>query len=344
MEKIIFQIINLIGEKEKILFPEILENLADYYPLKEVVKTLNKLAKDKLITNEDSYLILTEKGKAVYLKNKTSLKAKLCEHCLGKRVVISEEFKPILEKFSVLVQERPAPIVEYIQGYMKEEDVIRRVIFMHSYNDLKDKDIIIIGDDDLLSIALALTKLPKRIVVLDIDDRIVNFLKEISRKENLNVEVWKYNIKEPFPKKLRRKFDLFSCEPLETYSGLKLFIGRGINALKKNGIGYFGLTIQEASYPKWRYVQQLILKANGVITDVIKGFSSYPVNSYSSFNCEEVLLKRLKLNLTYSQSDIAWYKSTMVRLEILGEPKNLIAPDKKYPLVFKDEEEDITIP
>ena len=344
MEKIIFQIINLIGEREKILFPEILENLADYYPLKEVVKALNKLTKNKLIANEDSYLILTEKGKDIYLKNKTLFKAKLCEYCLGKRIAISEEFRSILEKFSVIVKERPAPIVEYIQGYMREEDVIRRVIFMHYYNDLKDKNIIIIGDDDLLSIALALTKLPKRIVVLDIDKRLVDFLKEINKKENLNIKVWEYNIKEPFPKKLKRKFDLFSCEPLETYSGLKLFIGRGINALKKNGVGYFGLTVQEASYPKWQYIQKLILKANGVITDVIKGFSSYPVNSYKSFNCEEVLLKRLKLNLAYSQKDIPWYKSTMIRFEILGEPKNLIDPDKKYSLVFKDEEEDITIP
>lgn len=344
MEKIIIRIINLIGESEKVLLPEILEKLADYFPLKEVVKTLNKLATEKIIANKDSYLILTEKGKEIYLKAKVAFKPKFCENCLGKRIVINKDFQPILERFIEIVKERPAPIVDYIQGYMKEEDIVRRIIFMHSYNDLKDKNIIIIGDDDLLSIALALTKLPKRIVVLDIDKRLACFLKEVNKKENFNIKVGEYDISEPFPKNLQRKFDVFSCEPLETYSGLRLFIGRGINALKKNGVGYFGLTIQEASYPKWQDIQKFIIKANGVLTDMIKGFSAYPVNSYKNFNCEEILLKRLKLNLNYSQKEIDWYKSTLIRFEILGEVRNLINPDKKYRLVFKDPEEDITIP
>ncbi|MCX7837789.1 MAG: bis-aminopropyl spermidine synthase family protein, partial [candidate division WOR-3 bacterium] len=227
-------------------------------------------------------------------------------------------------------------------GWVKKSDIW--LIDKNKYDDLKDKNIIIIGDDDLLSIALALTKLPKRIVVLDIDKRLVNFLKDIAKKYNFNIEIFEYNISEPFPKKLLKKFDVFSCEPLETYSGLKLFIGRGINALKKKGVGYFGLTIQEASYPKWQYIQKFINKSNGVITDIIKGFSSYPVNSYETFNCEEILLKKLKIALKPSQKEVAWYKSTLVRFEILGKPKNLIKPEKRYKLIFKDKEEDITIP
>ncbi len=344
MEKIISQVINFIGEKEKVLFLELLERLADYHPLKEIMKILNKLAKDKIIGNEDSYLILTEKGKELYWKIKSPFKISLCETCFGKRITINEDFQEILEKFKEIVKERPQPIAEYIQGYMNEEDVIRRIIFMHSYNDLKNRKIIIIGDDDLLSIALALTKLPKRIVVLDIDKRLVKFLEEINKKYNFSIEIFEYNIKEPFPKKLKNKFDVFSCEPLETYSGLRLFVGRGINALRKNGVGYFGLTIQEASYPKWQYIQKFINQSNGVITDIIKGFSSYPVNSYETFNCEEILLKRLKILIRSSQKEISWYKSTLIRFEILGEPKNLIKPEKKYKLIFKDEEEDITIP
>lgn len=344
MEKIVSQIVNLIGEKERIFFSELLEYLADYYPLKETIKTLNRLAKNKIIKNEDSYLILTEKGKEFYSKIKSPFKVSFCSNCLGKRFYINKDFQEILEKFKEIVKERPEPIVEYIQGYMKEEDVIRRIVFMHSYQDLKDKNIILIGDDDLLSIALALTKLPKRVVVLDIDERLVNFLKEINRKYDFNIEIIKYNVSEPFPKKLIKKFDVFSCEPLETYSGLKLFIGRGINSLKKNGVGYFGLTIQEASYPKWRYIQEFINRSNGVITDIIKGFSSYPVNSYETFNCEEILLKRLKISLKPSNQEVAWYKSSLIRFEILGEPKNLIKPEKGYQLIFKDKEEDITIP
>ncbi len=344
MEKIISQIINFIGEKKRILFPELLEYLADYYPLKEIMKTLNKLAKDEIISNEDSYLILTKKGKELYLRTRAPFKISFCETCFGKRITINEDFQPILERFKEIVKERPQPIVEYIQGYMNEEDVIRRIIFMHSYNDLKEKDIIIIGDDDLLSIALALTKLPKRIVVLDIDERLVKFLEETNKRCNFPIEVFEYNISDPLPKKLRNKFDVFSCEPLETYSGLKLFIGRGINALKKKGVGYFGLTIQEASYPKWQYIQKFINRSNGVITDIIKGFSSYPVNSYETFNCEEVLLKRLKMVIKPSQKEISWYKSTLIRFEILGEAKKLIKPEKKYKLIFKDKEEDITIP
>jgi predicted methyltransferase len=45
---------------------------------------------------------------------------------------------------------------------------------MHCNNDLNGKEIVLIGDDDLLGITLSLTGLPSRIPVLDIGRRPAN--------------------------------------------------------------------------------------------------------------------------------------------------------------------------
>ncbi|MEO0250808.1 MAG: bis-aminopropyl spermidine synthase family protein, partial [candidate division WOR-3 bacterium] len=56
-----------------------------------------------------------------------------------------------------------------------------RTLYPISHGDLDGKSIALIGDDDLLSIALALAGLPSNITVLDIDERLGEFIKKVSK-------------------------------------------------------------------------------------------------------------------------------------------------------------------
>lgn len=313
-----------------------------YLPLKDFLETLKNLIENGVIASNGKTFYLTEKGK----QEVTSIalnpfKSNLCQYCHGKRVAIEGEFKEILSEFKEIVKNRPRVDLNFFQGYAIEEDVVRRVALMHHYGDVHQKDFILIGDDDLLSIALSLTQLPSRVVVLDIDEKLGEFIARVSREYNFNIEFRKYDVADPLPKDLVGNFDVFSSEPLETLTGLRAFVARGVSCLRENGSGYFGLTFLEASFKKWLAIQKTIGKMNCVVTDVIRGFTAYPMN-YENLDYES-FVEKLRVPIERNPG-INWYKSALIRIEALGKPKLVIPPSKKLRVKLVDPVEDLTYP
>jgi predicted methyltransferase len=310
-------------------------------PLKDFVTTLKRLSEDGFIASDENGFYLTEKGKAKINLKSLDFEGKICPSCLGKRIVPEAKFHKVLEEFKHIARKRPSPSLDFFQGYMLEQDVVARVAFMHYCGDLNRKNIVLIGDDDLLSVALALTGLPSRITVLDIDRRLGDFLGTVNKDYGFDIEFVEYNVAEPLPHEFRGKFDVFSSEPLETLSGLKAFIMRGVACLKENGVGYFGLTCYEASSKKWLAVQKLLANMNCVIADIIQGFSVYPMD-YGTANYEE-----FAYNLGFKvgkNPGVNWYKSALFRFEVLGLAKLPAGADKKLRIKFIDPDEDLTHP
>ncbi|MEM2428911.1 MAG: bis-aminopropyl spermidine synthase family protein [Nitrososphaerales archaeon] len=338
MEKIKAKILNEIATSNK-TFWELLDK--SNCSLKDFTTTLRTLYKKGIITTDGNYFYLTDKGKNNINLKSLNFKVDICSNCYGKRIIPRMKFKEILEDFKRIIEKRPRPNLDFFQGYMLEQDVISRVALMHYYGDLDGKSIILIGDDDLLSIALSLTELPSRITVLDIDKRIGEFIKSINKDYGFNIEFIEYDVSNPLPQDLYENFDTFSSEPLETYSGLRAFLIRGVSCLKENGVGYFGLTLYEASLKKWLAIQKLLSKMNCVITDIIQGFSTYPMD-YGNLNYEE-----FAYNLGFKVGKnlgVNWYKSALYRFEILGKAKLPLEFNKKLRVKFIDLNEDITHP
>ena len=338
MRKVENQILNELALSKKTIW-ELLET--SNFPLKDFVKAVKTLYNKGLVRADEEGLYLTEKGKKKVDPKILEFESELCPKCLGKRIILGRKFKEILREFKKIVKERPRPTLDFFQGYMQEQDVVARVAFMHYYGDVYRKDFILIGDDDLLSIALSLSNLPSRIVVLDIDKRLGGFLKKVNKEYGFNIEFKNYNVADPLPKNLLGKFDVFSSEPLETLTGLKAFVSRGVSCLKENGVGYFGLTILEASHEKWLAIQKFLGRMNCVITDIIRGFSIYPMD-YGTVNYE-----KFAYNLGFpvgKNPGVNWYKSALYRFEVLGKPKLIVDPNKRLRIKFIDPEEDITHP
>lgn len=82
-------------------------------------------------------------------------------------------------------KERPEAIQDFDQGYVTPESTLARVALAWNWGDLEGKEVLVLGDDDLTGLAAALTGLPKRVVVLDADPRIVRFLERAAKAEGL---------------------------------------------------------------------------------------------------------------------------------------------------------------
>ncbi|MCX8170619.1 MAG: bis-aminopropyl spermidine synthase family protein [Candidatus Bathyarchaeota archaeon] len=339
MRKIETQILRALSESEK-SFWELLDENRD--TVKEFMAAINNLFNNGLINvRENGKIYLTEEGLKRAGKGSLEFKSKVCCECEGKRVVFDGKFREVLENYIQIVRDRPMPDANFFQGYMREQDVIYRLALMHYYGDLDGKSFVLIGDDDLLSVALSLTGLPSRILVLDIDKRLGDYIERLNGKHGLNIEFQQYDVSNPLPKELIGAFDVFSSEPLETLSGLKAFLSRGVACLKNGGAGYIGLSTAEASLRKWKAVELMLLKMNCVITDIIRDFSKYGT-SYETANYEMFTIK-LEFPVTKNPG-ICWYKSSLFRFEAAGKPKPLIKPERHIAIKYIDWKDDVTNP
>ncbi|MEM2251390.1 MAG: bis-aminopropyl spermidine synthase family protein [Candidatus Hadarchaeales archaeon] len=314
------------------------ELLASYHwTLRDFISDINRLYDEGKISTDGKYIYLKEKIEA------DGFSSIVCPKCDGRRV-LPKNHVFIEKRFKRLLRDRPKPEVKFFQGYMRPEDVLARIALMDMYGDVEGKSIILIGDDDLVSLALALTGLPERIVVLDIDERLGEFMRKALREDGVkSVEFIHHDVAEPLPKDLRRKFDVFVTDPLETVSGLKAFLCRAACALKPtDSAGYFGLTTLEASPKKWLWVQGLLYRMNLAITDAVREHSSYPTQDYHiGFPYEEPILKKLKFKYELPP-DVSWYKSTFFRAEAVGKVRPIHC--SKHIRVRVWDEDDITWP
>ena len=220
------------------------------------------------------------------------------------------------QKFMQIVQARPHAAQEFEQGFLTADAVIRRVAWLDRCGDLAQKELVLLGDDDLLSVALALTERPKQIVVFEIDARLVDFLNEHAQQASWPLHAYKHDLRQPLPEEFLGRFDVFVTDPLETIEGFLLFVEQGLSALKPGAgqAGYFGLTKIEASPEKWRLFERKLIEQHELfISDVLRDFGFYENWPYltETVSPQSVLFSEAP--------DRPWYRSAFFRVETLKE-------------------------
>lgn len=301
--------------------------------LLEFLEAIEKLRFSGLVGFDSGKLYITRENKD--LGKFQGIEAR-CSCCSGTGYSINEFYSSVLSNYREMCKERPPAIEKFDQGFISEEGVVRRLEFIHERGDIYGR-FFVVGDDDLFSIALSLTGLPREVVVVDIDERLVNFINRVSKAKVLNVSAFVYDVQRELPEEFKKSFDVFVTDPVETVEGIKLFLSRGVSTLKGAGCsGYFGLTTLEASRKKWFEIEKMILEMGFVITDIRRRFNVYPADekSYSQFEEKLPIFKLLGVKTDYD-----WYTSSLFRIEAVKEPKPLVEGEMVIDeRVYKDEE------
>jgi len=281
-----------------------------------VIEILKELEKRKLVSITN-VISLTNRGREILSTYMYCKKDYRCDKCSGRGILFNLLPEDVIKEYMKIVMNRPRPIQEFDQGFVTEDTALSRIAIMDQYGDVRGRDIFIIGDDDLISVALGLTNWPKKIVVLEIDERLVSYISKISNEYGLNIEILKRDASEPLPNYLVSKFDTFFTDPPEPLEAIKLFVGRGIMALRKEkSAGYISLTLIDSSIDKWREIQKMFLtQFNVVITDIIRDFNRYQNWDYITD------MKIWKLLPVKQKPESIWYTSSLFRIEVLKNSK-----------------------
>ena len=245
-----------------------------------------------------------------------------CRECGGKGYAASGDSEP-LRRLNALLEGRPRPDLSFDQGAITPEDALLRTAFMEERGDLLGRDILLVGDFDLMSLSLALTGQPRRVVVIDIDTRVIDFVNRAAVREGLRLEARPFDVRHPLPEDLRGRFDVFLCDPVETLPGIKLYLSRGASGLRGEGsAAYVGLTTIEASRRKWFDIQGLFQEMGFALTDARRRFSGYP--DHDEAPDEPGYSWPILDELGHEGVGHRWYTSSFIRAEAVMTPKVLV--------------------
>ena len=246
------------------------------FPLPIISEVRDEIEKIGLLKRTEKGAVLNENGLRFIhniLKLKPEFESTECS-CQGRTIKLSPFFQKLLEKQKQISKLRPTPDTLLDQAYATPETAVFRAAIMAERGDLEGKDILFLGDDDLTSIPTALTGLPEKIAVVDIDTRLLNLIEKIAKAEDLDIETVEHDLRKPFPNFLEKQFDIFFTDPPYTIPGLSLFLSRGIVALKK-GIKHAYLAFSHKGPEDWLEVQKTLTEIGLVIIELLPGFNIY---------------------------------------------------------------------
>ena len=149
---------------------------------------------------------------------------------------------------SDVIQNRPLPLREFDQIYMKAGDMVMQSEYIARRFD--GKDLLFVGDGDAISLCIAYMKArsvftygPARIQLIDFDERIVNAVNRFADQERIGelISARLYNCIDALPADLMGQFDAFYTNPPWGASNdgesVKVFTERGIEGLRSTGEG-----------------------------------------------------------------------------------------------------------
>jgi predicted methyltransferase len=153
------------------------------------------------------------------------------------------DLRSAINAISDVVQNRPRPLRNFDQIYMKAGDMVLQSEFVAKWAD--DKRLAFIGDGDAISVCVAylqkreiITYGPSEIVVFDFDERVCTAVTRFADSEQLdNLSAQLYNCLDPFPGPTH--FDCFYTNPPWGASNdgesVKIFMERGMEATSYAG-------------------------------------------------------------------------------------------------------------
>lgn len=156
------------------------------------------------------------------------------------------DLREAINAISDVIQNRPRPLREFDQIYMKAGDMVLQCELVAKW--AADKKLAFIGDGDAISVCVAYLKQkniidygPSRVTVFDFDERIVQAVNRFADKEQIkHLDARLYNCVDALPKR-RPKFDAFYTNPpwgqYNKGASVNVFMQRGMEAIHYQGDG-----------------------------------------------------------------------------------------------------------
>ena len=222
---------------------------------------------------------LTSMGRKLFANGGLRLQSS-CPTCRGRGIALGDQPASLIREVDRLAKRAPRARMELDQCHCTVETKLRRVLALHEADALVGRRILLLGDDDLTSLAIQRVahrfgsgSTIKRLCVVDIDPAIVAFVRSELPRASFPVSTLEHDLREPLPRRLRRAFDTVVTDPPYTLAAARLFLSRAADALEGDGDVFFSFGSKRPDAP-FR-VQQAINEMGFVIRRLVRDFNEY---------------------------------------------------------------------
>ena len=170
---------------------------------------------------------------------------------------------PLLPEVVADLAGRPGPNRHLDQVAATAVTVVKRALFLSQRFDLTGAAVLMLGDHDLTSLALARLAPGADIAVADVDERVLEFVDGVRRRRGWPIETFFTDLRLELPRSLAARFDLVFTDPPYTPAGMKLFLLRGIQALNERAFSRIA-----CAYGVGEHQAALALKVQTVVGDL----------------------------------------------------------------------------
>jgi predicted methyltransferase len=163
-----------------------------------------------------------------------------CPTCGGRGIALPPEVARLRRGLAVLTDAAPPPLVELDQCHCTPKTKLRRVLAMHAADAINRRRILLIGDDDLLSITLLrfirqFGGTIEQLVVADIDQRLLDFIASELKDAPFPFACVQWDVRQA----RAGRFDTVVTDPPYTAAGGRLFLQRAVESLAGPGAQIF---------------------------------------------------------------------------------------------------------
>jgi len=251
-------------------------------PIPLVTAVCNELRK-RGVVDRGRPVRLTEAGRAAL--NPAGAGSALsgrCPHCAGHGVVIPGAVAALAAELEQRSAGIPGAKLDLDQTHCTVDTKIRRVLHMHEAGAVDGKSIILLGDDDLTSVALAaFCALPgrparvRRLTVLDTDADLLAFIGGQLAGAGFEVDLCQHDLRDPLPPRLCGQFDVAFTDPPYTVAGAELFLSRAVAALSTDPGQHVFFSFGARRPEETLLTQELIAQLGLAVRALLPGFNEY---------------------------------------------------------------------
>jgi len=153
-------------------------------------------------------------------------------------VVIPSELAGLANDLQDAADGAPGARAELDQTHCTVATKISRVLRMHAARALAGQRILLLGDDDLIAVAIARfaawTGSPamiRELTVVDADPDVLDWIGQQTAGTGVSVRLEQHDLREPLPARLLGGYDVAATDPPYTVTGAELFLSRAVSAL-----------------------------------------------------------------------------------------------------------------
>jgi len=255
-------------------------SLAVELPVPVVAAACGELRKRRVVS-EERPVQLTPLGRELFGRGALALGRPVrCTACGGHGSILPG-LGGLRREIRRATELAPPARLELDQCHCTFETKLRRVMALHEADALVGRRILLLGDDDLTSVAIAAavrelgdSGTVAALTVVDVDSAVLGFARDELAGAPFPTAIVEHDLRLPLPSQLRGGFDTVLTDPPYTLPAVRLFMSRATEALA--GVGgdvflCFGSRRPDAAY----LVQRAIGEAGFAIRQLARDFNRY---------------------------------------------------------------------